>query len=112
MQHEQPEAHANLEDLCKSHLVRYVFQFPSQRCIAFISLQRHNCTSTISSISIQVSSQDALLATLAENEKQTELTTRVSTWKQRIEKNLEEQVNNLLLDPSVFDNLPNLSPSA
>ncbi|KAL0323448.1 UNVERIFIED_CONTAM: Condensin-2 complex subunit H2 [Sesamum angustifolium] len=34
---------------------------------------------------------DALLATLAENEKQTELATRVSTWKQRIEQNLEEQ---------------------
>ncbi|KAL0393264.1 UNVERIFIED_CONTAM: Condensin-2 complex subunit H2 [Sesamum radiatum] len=53
--HEDPDAHANLEDLCRSHL-------------------------------------DALLATLAENEKQTELATRVSTWKQRIEQNLEEQV--------------------
>ncbi|KAL0434038.1 UNVERIFIED_CONTAM: Condensin-2 complex subunit H2 [Sesamum latifolium] len=52
--HEDPDAHANLEDLCRSHL-------------------------------------DALLATLAENEKQTELATRVSTWKQRIEQNLEEQ---------------------
>ncbi|KAL0367735.1 UNVERIFIED_CONTAM: Condensin-2 complex subunit H2 [Sesamum radiatum] len=53
--HEDPDAHANLEDLCRSHL-------------------------------------DALLATLSENEKQTELATRVSTWKQRIEQNLEEQV--------------------
>ncbi|PIN12049.1 hypothetical protein CDL12_15338 [Handroanthus impetiginosus] len=51
---EDPDAHANLEDLCRSHL-------------------------------------DALLATLAENEKQTEIATRVSTWKQRIELNLEEE---------------------
>ncbi|KAL8486197.1 hypothetical protein ACS0TY_023047 [Phlomoides rotata] len=34
---------------------------------------------------------DSLLATLAENEKQTEMAARVSTWKQRIEQNLEEQ---------------------
>ncbi|PHU01743.1 hypothetical protein BC332_31530 [Capsicum chinense] len=34
---------------------------------------------------------DSLLATLAETEKQTELAARVSTWKQRIEQNLEEQ---------------------
>ncbi|CAA3030186.1 Hypothetical predicted protein [Olea europaea subsp. europaea] len=34
---------------------------------------------------------DSLLASLAESEKQTELATRVSTWKQRIEQNLEEQ---------------------
>ncbi|KAL2464159.1 Condensin-2 complex subunit H2 [Forsythia ovata] len=34
---------------------------------------------------------DSLLASLAETEKQTELATRVSTWKQRIEQNLEEQ---------------------
>ncbi|XP_057806042.1 condensin-2 complex subunit H2 [Salvia miltiorrhiza] len=51
---ENPDAHANLEDLCRSHL-------------------------------------DSLLETLAENEKQTELATRVSSWKQRIEQNLEEQ---------------------
>lgn len=51
---ENPDVHANLEDLCRSHL-------------------------------------DSLLDTLAENEKQTELATRVSTWKQRIEQNLEEQ---------------------
>ncbi|KAL5996192.1 hypothetical protein ACLOJK_026266 [Asimina triloba] len=34
---------------------------------------------------------DALLATIAETEKQTELAARVSTWKQRIENVLEEQ---------------------
>lgn len=34
---------------------------------------------------------DALLASIAETEKQTELATRVSTWKQRIEQTLEEQ---------------------
>ncbi|XP_052208571.1 condensin-2 complex subunit H2 [Diospyros lotus] len=34
---------------------------------------------------------DALLASIAENEKQTELAARVSTWKQRIEKDLEEE---------------------
>lgn len=34
---------------------------------------------------------DALLASIAETEKQTELAARVSTWKQRIEQNLEEQ---------------------
>lgn len=34
---------------------------------------------------------DALLASIAENEKQTELAARVSSWKQNIEKNLEEQ---------------------
>ncbi|KAK3016355.1 hypothetical protein RJ639_005739, partial [Escallonia herrerae] len=34
---------------------------------------------------------DSLLASIAETEKQTELAARVSTWKQRIEQNLEEQ---------------------
>ncbi|XP_073279681.1 condensin-2 complex subunit H2-like isoform X2 [Primulina huaijiensis] len=34
---------------------------------------------------------DALLASLSESERQTEVASRVSTWKQRIEKNLEEQ---------------------
>ncbi|EPS61087.1 hypothetical protein M569_13712, partial [Genlisea aurea] len=34
---------------------------------------------------------DSLLASLAENSMQSELTSRVSTWKQRIEQNLEEQ---------------------
>ncbi|XAR48686.1 hypothetical protein NMG60_11031584 [Bertholletia excelsa] len=34
---------------------------------------------------------DALLASIAENEKQTEMAARVSKWKQRIEKNLKEQ---------------------
>ncbi|TKY72577.1 Condensin-2 complex subunit H2 [Spatholobus suberectus] len=34
---------------------------------------------------------NALLASIAENEKQTEMAARVSTWKQRIEHNLEEQ---------------------
>ncbi|PKI48571.1 hypothetical protein CRG98_031036 [Punica granatum] len=34
---------------------------------------------------------DALLASIAETEKQTELAARVSTWKQKIEQNLEEQ---------------------
>ncbi|ERN03322.1 condensin-2 complex subunit H2 isoform X1 [Amborella trichopoda] len=34
---------------------------------------------------------DALLASIAESEKQTELAARVSTWKQKIEHNLEEQ---------------------
>ncbi|XP_030975722.1 condensin-2 complex subunit H2 isoform X1 [Quercus lobata] len=52
--HEDPNSHASLEDLCRSHL-------------------------------------DALLASIAENEKQTELAARVSTWKQKIEHNLEEQ---------------------
>lgn len=36
--------------------------------------------------------KDALLASIAESEKQTEMATRVSTWKQNIEHNLEEQV--------------------
>ncbi|CAL5337900.1 unnamed protein product [Camellia sinensis] len=36
---------------------------------------------------------DALLASIAETEKQTELAARVSTWKQRIENNLEEQAS-------------------
>lgn len=51
---EDANNHANLEDLCRSHL-------------------------------------DSLLASLAETERQTELAARVSTWKQRIEQNLEEQ---------------------
>ncbi|KAF8394599.1 hypothetical protein HHK36_020813 [Tetracentron sinense] len=51
---EDPNSHASLEDLCRSHL-------------------------------------DSLLASIAETEKQTELAARVSTWKQRIEHNLEEQ---------------------
>lgn len=36
--------------------------------------------------------QDSLLASIAETEKQTELAARVSTWRQRIEHTLEEQV--------------------
>lgn len=44
---------------------------------------------------VNLSLQDSLLATLAENEKQTEMATRVSTWKQRIEQHLEEQVRNI-----------------
>ncbi|GLT32523.1 hypothetical protein SLA2020_071860 [Shorea laevis] len=58
---------------------------------------------------------DALLASIAENEKQTELAARVSSWKQKIEQNLEEQeshppfdiheygeriIDKLLLDPN------------
>ncbi|OVA02618.1 Pectinesterase [Macleaya cordata] len=51
---EDPDSHASLEDLCRSHL-------------------------------------DALLASIAETEKQTELAARVTTWKQRIEHTLEDQ---------------------
>lgn len=36
--------------------------------------------------------QDSLVANLNEIEKQTEMAARVSTWKQRIEQHLEEQV--------------------
>lgn len=39
------------------------------------------------------SSQDALLASIAEAEQQTELDARVSTWKERIEHALEEQAS-------------------
>ncbi|PWA64968.1 Non-SMC condensin II complex, subunit H2-like protein [Artemisia annua] len=53
-EHEDPNAHVNLEDLCRSHL-------------------------------------DSLLASCTETEKQSALAARVSTWKQRIEKNLDEQ---------------------
>ncbi|MED6154520.1 Condensin-2 complex subunit H2, partial [Stylosanthes scabra] len=35
--------------------------------------------------------QNALLASIAETEKQTEMAVRVSTWKQRIENSLEEE---------------------
>ncbi|VFQ61057.1 unnamed protein product [Cuscuta campestris] len=52
--HEDPNTHATLADLCRSHL-------------------------------------DSLLENLAESEHQTEMATRVSTWKQRIEQNLNEQ---------------------
>lgn len=38
--------------------------------------------------------QDSLLASIAETEMQTELMERVSTWKQRIEHTLDEQVSN------------------
>ncbi|XP_044479957.1 condensin-2 complex subunit H2-like isoform X2 [Mangifera indica] len=53
-EHEVQDCHANLEDLCRSHL-------------------------------------DALLASIAETEKLTELAARVSSWKQKIEHNLDEQ---------------------
>lgn len=53
-EHGSQDSHANLEDLCRSHL-------------------------------------DALLANIAETEKQTELAARVSSWKQKIENNLDEQ---------------------
>ncbi|KAL4556616.1 hypothetical protein LXL04_039274 [Taraxacum kok-saghyz] len=42
---------------------------------------------------------DSLLASIAETEKQTALAARVSTWKQRIDQNLEEQVNNENVEP-------------
>ncbi|KAI7747175.1 hypothetical protein M8C21_006618 [Ambrosia artemisiifolia] len=51
-EHEDPNSHVNLEDLCRSHL-------------------------------------DSLI--IAETEKQSALAARVSTWKQRIEKNMDEQ---------------------
>lgn len=38
------------------------------------------------------SPQDSLLASIAENETQTELAARVSSWKQRTEHDLEEEV--------------------
>ncbi|KAM0942310.1 putative condensin II complex subunit H2, condensin-2 complex subunit H2 [Dioscorea sansibarensis] len=41
---------------------------------------------------------DALLASIAETEKQTELAGRVSSWKQRIESTLEEQENHPAFD--------------
>lgn len=44
--------------------------------------------------------QDALLASIAEAEKQTELAARVSTWKQKIEQSLEEQV--ISLTPELY----------
>lgn len=53
-EHEDPNLHVNLEDLCRSHL-------------------------------------DSLLAATAETEKQSALAARVSSWKQRIEQNLDEQ---------------------
>ncbi|KAI8008486.1 hypothetical protein LOK49_LG07G01784 [Camellia lanceoleosa] len=39
---------------------------------------------------------DALHASIAETEKQTELAARVSTWKQRIENNLEDQASAII----------------
>lgn len=42
------------------------------------------------------SSQDALLASIAEAEQQTELDARVSTWKERIEHALEEQASRVV----------------
>lgn len=36
--------------------------------------------------------QNAILANIAETEKQTEMAARVSSWKQKIEHNLQEQV--------------------
>ncbi|KAI9123306.1 hypothetical protein K1719_006195 [Acacia pycnantha] len=41
---------------------------------------------------------DSLLASIAKTEKQTEMAARVSTWKQRIEQNLEEQESHLPFD--------------
>ncbi|KAG0483948.1 hypothetical protein HPP92_012032 [Vanilla planifolia] len=41
---------------------------------------------------------DALLATIAETEKQTELAARVSTWKQKIERAIEEQEEHSAFD--------------
>ncbi|KAF3456260.1 hypothetical protein FNV43_RR00910 [Rhamnella rubrinervis] len=59
--HEDPNPHASLEDLCRSHL-------------------------------------DALLASIAETEKQSELAAQVSTWKQKIEHKLEEQESHPAFD--------------
>ena len=44
--------------------------------------------------------QEALHAKMAETLKQTEMAARVSSWQQKIERNLEEQVNSNLLFPS------------
>ncbi|KAJ9699648.1 hypothetical protein PVL29_005491 [Vitis rotundifolia] len=49
---------------------------------------------------------DALLANIAETEKQTELAARVSTWKQKIEHDLEEQVNSLSFASFYTETLP------
>lgn len=45
--------------------------------------------------------QEALHAKMAETLKQTEMAARVSSWQQKIERNLEEQVNSNLLFPSL-----------
>lgn len=45
---------------------------------------------------------DALLRNIAESQKQTELASRVSTWKQKIEKNLEEQDSRPPFDIHVY----------
>lgn len=45
---------------------------------------------------------DALLRNIAESQKQTELASRVSTWKQNIEKNLEEQDSRPPFDIHVY----------
>eukprot|EP01018_Ginkgo_biloba_P027960 Gb_06953 [translate_table: standard] len=45
---------------------------------------------------------DALLHSIAESEQQTELASRVSTWKQKIEKNLEEQDSHPPFDIHVY----------
>ncbi|KAK4755549.1 hypothetical protein SAY87_009306 [Trapa incisa] len=45
---------------------------------------------------------DALLASIAETEKQTELAARVSTWKQKIEQNLETQDSHPPFDIHVY----------
>lgn len=46
--------------------------------------------------------QDSLLANIAKTEKQTEMAARVSSWKQRIEQNLDDQVNPALGCGSVY----------
>ncbi|XP_020599217.1 condensin-2 complex subunit H2, partial [Phalaenopsis equestris] len=57
--------------------------------VGFFSLDDLDCSQNLEDLCR--SHLDGLLAMIAETEKQTELTARVSTWKQRIEQTLREQ---------------------
>ncbi|VVA37149.1 PREDICTED: condensin-2 complex subunit H2 [Prunus dulcis] len=61
-------------------------QFGTDEAFGYDNSKPHACLEDLCR-----SHLDALLASIAETEKQTELATRVSTWKQKIEHNLEEQ---------------------
>ncbi|XP_025806423.1 condensin-2 complex subunit H2-like isoform X3 [Panicum hallii] len=100
---ENMDTHESLDDLCRSHLVNLestangsvfhtsmpldLFQILLDICLRILVpfksiFQESKCT------------RNALLASIAEVEQQSEMDARVSTWKERIEHALEEQDKN------------------
>ncbi|RLN33346.1 condensin-2 complex subunit H2 [Panicum miliaceum] len=82
---ENLDTHESLDDLCRSHLIARGLLSPRKM---------HRIIRTGRWRIIESGLKNALLASTAEVEQQSEMDARVSTWKERIEHALEEQDKN------------------